>query len=249
MIFSRNKRKPVRPLRFQEIKDKKKSKHKKLKALLRLICLLLFAWIFWQVRSYFLVKDIWCEIPDDKICQDQISIVGNQIQGKFILGKLSLTHPYLIIETKRSLPHTVRLIVTNPALLLTFSTYSQESEPYSLTKEGVKVPILGLSAHLPVIKDASLEMLSDGYQVESQVLIFYQTVLEMLAKQGSIKVTQILLLDSDQIIFTMEQNISAVMRREDFGKQWETLQMWLDSPTIEKIGKTIDLRFENPVVK
>lgn len=249
MIFSRTKRAPARPLRSQELKDKRKSKHKKLKAILFLLGLLFLGGIFWQVRSYLLVKDIQCLSPDEEVCKEQITILADQIRGKVIFGKLSPSHPYLTVEIKRSLPHTVRLKVIKPALLLTFSTYSQESKPYSLTKEGVKVPFLGVSAHLPVIKDASLEKLSDGYQVESPVLIFYQTVLEMLAKQGSIKVTQILLLDSDQIIFTLEQNISAVMRREDFGKQWETLQMWLDSPTIEKVGKTIDLRFENPVVK
>src|SRR5258706_2879641 len=52
-----------------------------------------------------------------------------------------------------------------------------------------------------------------------------------------------------QVEIQLDRNSLAIANEADIQKQLLTLQTILQSPTIDRSNKTIDLRFENPVLK
>ena len=236
-----------RPLRFAEVQDRKKKRKRVVFICFGVGILLVFISMLLFVRSFFLIKHVSCGV-EDETCDGELLHSAQSLAGKSMLSTLSLSHAILHAKIERLWPNGVRVHFTKPELLLTFSPSKDGVSGYSLTKEGVIVHFGMSMQELPPIADTALETLQVGDRIEEKRRTFYERLLGMSQLIKELHITYILVQD-DVVTMRLDENAVAIMDTEHIESQLRALQTFLSVTTIDRHGKTIDFRFDNPVMK
>jgi hypothetical protein len=102
---------------------------------------------------------------------------------------------------------------------------------------------------LPPIKDTELETKQLGDRVSEDELSFYQKIRSDLPKLNITSIMEIVVADSDTVTLMLDENTHALADKAHIDSELQLLQSVLLSQAFDRRGKTIDLRFENPVTK
>src|SRR5258708_4704277 len=237
-----------RPLRFAEIQDKKKKRGRLIKSVLILGILLLFISGAVFLRSFFTVKRVVC-VVEGQACDGTLMETAHSLVGKSMFRNLMLSHAYLVVKTARMWPNGVRVQFFKPELLVTFTSSREGMAPFSLTKTGVVVGFTGENPHLPPIRDLQLETKQVGDHANETTFLFYQSLVSLLPKMNIMQITGITVSDDETVTLYLDENSLAVAEKKRIEDELQSLQTLLLSPALDRKGKTIDLRFENPVVR
>lgn len=234
-----------RELRYAEVMDRKRRRRARLRLLLGLIgIILVVAGLVW-ISSQLRVKRILCTL-DGQVCETALEKAAESLLGSSMFGELQIRHPYLGVNFKRIWPSTVSVRFTKPELLFTFRP-TGEGKPYSLSSGGYVVEYLGPETR--PIYDQELETKQLSEKVEPRVLNFYQELNKQLEQHPGLAIQEIRVISEDEVILMLDRETRAVAMQEGIGEQLSSLQAIYESPTIAREGKTIDLRFDNPVLK
>lgn len=213
--------------------------------LLPLACGLIVVLVF-EIGVFFRVKTVNCELEGQN-CDTQLTELANSLLGRVIFAHLEVNHPYLSVRLERRWPSTVRVEFEKPQILVTFK--SGEHVPgFSLSRSGYLVPFLDASLELP-IEDQRLSAALIGQKITDEAMQFYFELVEALKKYNQLEIIGIKVVSEDYIEFRLDFNTTAIAQSQHIGSQLASLQAIWESPTIEHRGKTIDLRFQNPVMK
>jgi len=238
---------PKRELRYAEVVDIAKRRKRRLKFLGLLVgSSLLIAGIFFLVSS-LRVKKISCELGGAECASNLLDVV-DVLRGKSMFSSLEIKHPYLPTVSERIWPDGLKVTFQQPQLLLTLRSEKTENRAYSLTANGYIVGFVDTSQALPIY-DYSLDSKLEGERVDSATLNFYQELIAALKKYSNLPIKQINVLGPDEVRFLLDSNATAIAFTRSISAELFSLQAIWESPTIEKSGKVIDLRFENPVLK
>lgn len=164
-----------------------------------------------------------------------------------MFSSMSLVHSYLKPQISRQFPSTIMASFKRPTALLTLFPETSGS-PLTLTNDGTIIPDAGAGSTVP-ITDATLTDLVIGSHVSSAKLDFYHSLASFLQNSHGLPVSRIVIQNEDEVHFFLDQNSQALLTETGLKAQLVSLQLLLNSPTIERQGKTIDLRFDNPVIK
>lgn len=237
-----------RPLRFAEIQDRKKRQQ-------RMVRLVLIAGVFLAVciatfllRSFLTVRSVSCFVQTDT-CDEALTSSSQVLIGKNMLEPLTISHAYLDVAVKRQWPNTARVTFTKPELLVTFTPSVEGKAPVSLTTNGIVVSFVMEQTSMPAITDLFIETKQQGEHIDEKRLKFYKELLPLLGQLRMEQIRSITIVDDQTVIFSVDSDTQVITDTVDIAGKLETLQTLLDTPTIDRRGKTIDLRFQNPVIK
>lgn len=239
---------PRRSLRFAEIEDIRRRRLKVIKLIGILVVLIAAIALGVYLFSFTLVKHVSCKLGGEK-CENLLEQSADTLQGKSMLASLSLSHPYLKVAVKRVWPNGVEVSFSKPELLLSFQPSKAGVKSFSLTDSGFVVYFLADGSSFPPITDAALEAMPEGARVPEPTLNFYRELTLALHKVPSLPIQTIKVVDASDVEIALNQNTRAIAMQKGITQELSSLQAILLSPTINREGKVIDLRFENPVLK
>lgn len=237
---------PHRPLRFTEVKDLQRRRQQKLKLIILLFGILILLGCVYFLISLVTVRKVNCSLEGGSCSSDLIQL-SKTLLGRSMFSELQLSHPYMENTVARSWPNAVNVKFKQPKILVSLQSTIKNSVSYSLTDSGYIVS--NIEPEELVIEDLELEKLSIGSKVSGSVLDFYKMLIPTLKTFKDTPISSVKIVSEDEILIYLGQNITAIAMRDGIKTQLSSLQAILLSPTIDKVGKTIDLRFENPVLK
>lgn len=238
---------PTRSLRFAEVEDIKKRRQRFIRLILCFVGIILFIGIAIYLFSLFRVKHIACKL-DGENCENNLLQAVSLLKGRSMFSRLSLNHPFLQAKLRRVWPDSVMVTFAKPTLLVTFTRAAPQDPPVSLTVSGYLVPYLN-GPKTPPIEDESTSQLPQNEKVSDSVLAFYTELTQSLLKFPNLPISRIKVVSEDEIHIFLDQGSAAIASQSSIARQLSSLQAILLSPTINREGKIIDLRFENPVLK
>lgn len=239
---------PVRrPLRFVEIIERREKRRRVIQRIIILATLFsLLAGIVYG-HSSLIVNQVDCQFEGEN-CETELNKYASTLTGKSMLSWLKVSHPYLLSKTERVWPSGVRVIFHKPLILLSFTTSSPERPSYSLTESGFITPFLDGMTMIPV-QDLMLEKKNHGEKVNDRQRSFYKELVLALKQYPNLPISSIQIISEDLVELFLDMNTKIEASETNIGNQLASLQAILLSPTIQREGKTIDLRFQNPVLK
>lgn len=236
-----------RPLRFAEVQDRKKKRRKLIFLFGCVAILTVVVVIIFLLRSFFLISHVSCVI-ENVSCDDELVQSSQALKGKSMLSQLRVSHAFLHSKIERLWPNGIKVHYSQPELLLSFAPSKEGIAPYSLTKDGIIVHVVGQMESLPVVSDVQLEMLHTGDHVDQRTFAYYDHLMQGLR---TLHIQQISSISTNDDVITVQLDASsrAVMDKEGISAELQDLQTFLSVSTVERNGKVIDFRFHNPVVK
>lgn len=236
---------PMRELRYAEIVERKKKRRANLKVLFTFLILGSIVFLIFWLWSQSKVKSIVCSYGGEK-CENDLASEANVILGKSMFAKLEIKHPYLPTKLKRQWPNKVNVEFGKPNILLIFN-FSEEKF-VGITENGYVINASN-RAEGPILLDDSLSQLKVGDKVSSGRLDAYKELSASLANLKFVVVSEVRITSEDEIYLKLPENTQAILGIKNISKQLSSLQAIYESPTITNEGRTIDLRFSNPVLK
>lgn len=247
-ILRGRKKKEPRPLRYTEIKDRERKRGKILRLFLLFVAFCFFIFMVRALWSRFFIKDTECHV-ETGLCDENLLKVSRELIGKSMFSNLHFTHPFLVVSLKRQWPNRIIVTFGKPTLLVTLLS-SQEGKPaYSLTASGVLVSFTLANQHLPPLYDFLLEKMPIGSTVDEKKHVFYAYLSSKAPSDVLSHIQKITVSDEETVTMELDAATRVVADTSHIDSEFLSLQALLSSPTIDRSGKTIDLRFDNPVLK
>lgn len=243
----RNVDQPKRELRYAEVIDREKRRKRKLRFFLVLLGIICLTLSIFFLTSLLKVKHIACTL-DEGECPAELKQKTNAIRGRTMLADLGLSHAYMGVKMVRVWPDGLRVHFSRPKLLISFHRSQSETLGYSITENGYIVSHIN-EAQSIIAVDLMLENKSEGEKIEVTQLEFYNQLINSLQSKSNLKLIQIKVITQDEVQLYLEENVMAIAYMSKIDRALFSLQAIWESPTIEKAGKVIDLRFENPILK
>jgi hypothetical protein len=246
MFLKIKKNEPKRELRFSEQADRKRKWQTLIRTVIFVIVVMVVPFLFFKIGEIFVIRSVTCQ-NENEMCGLQEQQLADTFLGKRLWARNELHHPYLSVQVKKIFPNKVQVTFHKQELLVSFS--HEEGEPTrSITKNGVVVPYGENMINIP-ISDKMVSSLSVGEHVRPQVLMFYQVLVRFLSEQNGTPVQLVSIQDENDVYIALDQSSQALLKMESIETQLRSLQVLVNTPTIDRRGKTIDLRFSNPVIK
>ncbi len=240
--------KESRQLRFIEVKDREKKRGRLLRLLFLFIVFCLLVFMAQAVWLRFFIKDIECHVEGGS-CDENLLKISHELIGKSMFSNLHFTHPFLVVSLKRQWPNHVTVTFGKPVLLVTFLPSQEGKPPYSLTANGILVSFTNTNQHLPPLYDLLLEKMPMGSSVDEKKRAFYTYLSSKVPLDVLSHIQKITVTDEETVTMELDAATRAVADISRIDSELLSLQALLSSPTIDRNGKTIDLRFDNPVLK
>lgn len=200
-----------------------------------------------RVFSALRVRTVTCTYSAHD-CPDALHEHIQPLKGAFIfrLPHLATTRAYTL---KRTFPDHVDVNFTLSQLLLSFHTQEASESAYSLSTDGHIDRFETRSDQTISALDDELASYTDWTPVSKGVLDLYTAIMAFSMKGDHVALSKVYRMSETETILVFTNEMVAIIRDEGAQKMLNSLQAVLTSPTMDLTKKTIDLRFDNPVIR
>jgi len=199
------------------------------------------------------IRNISCQFEDNSSCPEDVIAELSQYMGtpffenkyQQSIAKIQGALPEISeINVKKHFPSGVKIVL----ITRDFSYYiiSVRGEKYLVTEKGTIIAAASVENLLGITIEGSQDYRA-GDSIGEERAVQLEEIARFVLGTPAFKAVRVA--NDNEIIIVFEGEKQAILKFDDLKRQLSTLQVILHDSTMEIQGKTIDVRFANPIVR